>query len=54
MRAMVLQRVVRAHADGLVDAVYSLWNRNPITISRTYTVSKGTKDRPKRANRRSY
>jgi hypothetical protein len=26
---------VHVHPDGLVDKVYALWNRNPITVSRT-------------------
>jgi len=30
---------VRVHPDGLIDKVYALWNRNPITVSRTYTSS---------------
>ena len=36
---------VRVHADGLVDKVYSLWNRNPITVSRAYTASWGKRER---------
>ncbi len=38
--------IVRVHPDGLVDKVYNLWNRNPITVSRTYTFSRGKEDRP--------
>jgi 3',5'-cyclic AMP phosphodiesterase CpdA len=34
------------HPDGLADIVQNLWNRNPVTISRTYTASNGKKDRP--------
>ncbi len=45
---------VRVHAGGLVDKVYALWNRNPVTVSREYMVSGGTKDRPSHANLSSY
>jgi 3',5'-cyclic AMP phosphodiesterase CpdA len=34
------------HPDGLVDKVYNLWNRNPVTITKTYMLSNGKKDRP--------
>jgi hypothetical protein len=42
------------HADGLVDKVYNLWNRNPITVSRNYTATRGAGDRPAAPERRSY
>lgn len=42
------------HEDGLVDKVYDLWNRNPITITREYMRSFGKSDAPKAANRSSY
>jgi len=45
---------VNVFADGLVDKVYSLWNRNPVTISRTYLASGGKQDVPPRANASSY
>jgi len=45
---------VITHTDGLIDKVYSLWNRNPITISSTYTSSWGKRDRPPMPNRPSY
>lgn len=45
---------VTVHPDGLVDKLYSLWNRNPVTVSRTYTASNGTKDKPAVPKRRSY
>ena len=32
--------------DGLADKVYNLWNRNPVTVSRTYMTSNGAKDKP--------
>ena len=32
---------VRVHPDGLIDKVYSFWNRNPVTVSRTYLASWG-------------
>jgi len=33
-------------AGGLVDAVYSLWDRNPVTVSANYLRSQGKEDRP--------
>jgi 3',5'-cyclic-AMP phosphodiesterase len=34
------------HPDGLADIVQNLWNRNPVTISRNYTLSNGKHDKP--------
>jgi Icc protein len=34
------------HPDGLADIVQNLWNRNPVTISRTYMLSNGKQDKP--------
>ena len=31
---------------GLLDAVYNLWDRNPVTISYRYLSSNGSEDRP--------
>lgn len=45
---------VVVHPDGLVDKVYNLWNRNPVTVSRKYTASRGKEDGPKTSNLRSY
>ena len=45
---------VRVQTDGLVDKVYNLWNRNPITVSRAYTVSWGKEDIPPKPNRLSF
>ncbi len=45
---------VQVHADGLVDKIYGLWNRNPVTVSRTYLSSNGLKDRPTPSNLPSY
>lgn len=42
------------HPDGLVDKLYQLWNRNPITVSAQYTTSKGKKDAPRHPNAGSY
>ena len=42
---------VHVHPDGLVDKIYSLWNRNPITVSRTYLTSWGKEDVPPKPNR---
>ncbi len=45
---------VEVHPDGLVDKVYNLWNRNPMTITRTYMSSRGAKDRPATPKLSSY
>lgn len=45
---------VRVQTDGLVDKIYNLWNRNPITVSREYLSSLGKKDSPPVAARRSF
>lgn len=42
------------HPDGLIDKVYNLWNRNPVTIKKTYLASGGKKDRPEAPLRSSY
>ena len=45
---------VRVHADGLVDKVYNLWNRKPLTFGRTYMASWGGEGVPPKPNRASY
>ena len=45
---------VTVHPDGLADIVQNLWNRNPVTIARTYTASHGKKDKPEVPALRSY
>jgi 3',5'-cyclic AMP phosphodiesterase CpdA len=45
---------VAVHPDGLVDKLYNLWNRNPVTVSKKYTASKGTQDKPPVPKRLSY
>jgi Icc protein len=45
---------ITVHPDGLADIVQNLWNRDPVTILRTYTASNGTKDKPEMPTRRSY
>ena len=42
------------HPDGLVDKIYNLWNRNPITVPSTYLSSKGLKTKPVASERTSY
>jgi 3',5'-cyclic AMP phosphodiesterase CpdA len=42
------------YADGLADSIYNLWNRNPVTISRTYMTSNGAKDKPALPNQPSF
>ena len=32
--------------DGLVDTIYNLWDRNPVTVKADYLVSHGKVDRP--------
>jgi 3',5'-cyclic-AMP phosphodiesterase len=41
-------------ADGLVDKVYNLWNRDPVTVKRTWLASAGKSDRPAVSTRKSY
>ena len=41
-------------ANGLVDKVYNLWNRNPVTVRSSYLSSKGGKDKPAAAARTSF
>jgi len=42
------------HPDGLADKIYNLWNRNPVTMTRAFMTSRGTKDRPPIPLLRSY
>jgi 3',5'-cyclic-AMP phosphodiesterase len=35
-----------ARAEGLVDTIYNLWDRNPVSVTADYLVSGGTKNRP--------
>lgn len=44
----------RVHPEGLVDKVYRLWNRNPVTVSKSYLSSWGKRDRPPAPSRGSY
>ncbi len=32
--------------DGLVDTIYNLWDRNPVTVKADYLVSGGKRDKP--------
>jgi len=41
-------------ADGLVDKVYRLWNRNPVQVTKEYLTSFGKTGKPARANASSY
>ncbi len=45
---------VPVHPDGLIDMVYNLWNRNPITVKTAYMQSWGKSDAPPAPNRPSY
>ncbi len=45
---------IKVHEDGLVDKVYNLWNRNPVTVARGYTLSWGKESVPPRPNLKSY
>lgn len=45
---------MEVHPDGLIDKVYNLWNRNPMTVSRAYMKSKGKEAAPRRPNVDSY
>ena len=48
------QGEVHVDVDGLVDKVYRLWNRNPVTVSSEYMKSFGKAQKPGRANTASY
>jgi 3',5'-cyclic-AMP phosphodiesterase len=37
---------VGASGAGLVDKIYNLWDRNPVTVKASYVVSNGAKDAP--------
>ncbi|MBK6938952.1 MAG: metallophosphoesterase [Planctomycetes bacterium] len=43
--------VVNVLADGYVDKIYSLWNRNPVTVSAAYLNSVRRRGRPRRSSR---
>lgn len=45
---------VHVQEDGLVDKVYNLWNRTPLTVGRAYTASWGKESVPPKPNRASY
>lgn len=45
---------VTVSAKGLVDKVYNLWNRNPVSVPATYLSSKGKKDVPSEPTLTSY
>jgi 3',5'-cyclic-AMP phosphodiesterase len=45
---------IAVHADGLVDKVYRLWNRNPVSVTNEYMQSFGKAQKPGRANSASY
>ena len=40
--------------SGLVDKLYNLWDRNPVTVRATYTTSNGAKDMPPTTKLASY
>lgn len=42
------------HPDGLVDKLYNLWNRNPVTVKSSFLASSGKNDRPTAPNLPSY
>ncbi len=46
-------RVVVAEG-GLVEKIYNLWDRNPVSIKHSYLASNGAKDRPAAPTRSSY
>ena len=41
-------------SSGMVDAIYNLWNRNPVTVSRAYLATRGGSDRPTMPGLKSY
>ena len=46
--------VIQPDADGLVDKVYNLWNRNPVEVQHAYLKSGGSKDAPAAPNMKSF
>jgi 3',5'-cyclic AMP phosphodiesterase CpdA len=46
-------RVV-VHPEGVVDKIYSLWERNPVTVKHTYLASGGARDVPMATKLRAY
>ncbi len=40
--------------DGLVDKIYKLWNRNPITVPASYLKSGGKQNKPAATSRKAY
>jgi 3',5'-cyclic AMP phosphodiesterase CpdA len=42
------------HPDGLVDKIYDLWDRNPLTVKASYLASNGARDRPAPTRLSSY
>jgi 3',5'-cyclic AMP phosphodiesterase CpdA len=45
---------IAVNPDGLVDKLYNLWNRNPVTIRSKYIASNGKSDKPTAPNLPSY
>jgi hypothetical protein len=45
---------VQVHPDGIVDKIYDLWNRNPVTVTREFMTSFGKSGAAPRANRVGY
>lgn len=45
---------VGASGAGLVDKIYNLWDRNPVTVKASYLASNGTKDAPPATKISSY
>ncbi|MBX3197407.1 MAG: metallophosphoesterase [Labilithrix sp.] len=45
---------VLVHPNGLADKIYNLWNRNPVTVSKSYLATRGAKDKPTAPHLKSY
>ena len=45
---------VEVLADGLVNKVYDLWDRNPMTVKASYLKSMGKTDRPPEPTFKTY
>ena len=45
---------LNVNPDGLLDIVYNLWDRNPMTVSSTYLKSQGLADQPAATTLKSY
>ncbi len=46
--------VLTVNADGLVDMVYNLWDRNPVSVAGSYLKSHGKQNQPAATSLKTY